>query len=269
MITGDAFAWVVREISLLAEQHPVRIGGLNRWQGRVGRKIQESDLHTRIDFSGTYDEIGEFVRDLENKFPTAEIQSLAIAGVADDKGRARGHIGCRVADETAGTIEERGGEEEIMKAHAPPAIWTHRAWPKDGVRIHRNRPVTSGRLADGVEHEFIARQRTGSGSLATPLRVVGILAFCQAIFFLALFLLLCARAGSGYQSKAASRLALTLIHVYNRNRAGSVWHGSLENLGRNGQQCRHPHAGAEDFKLMGICIARQVRQRWSMASSWN
>src|SRR5271169_6257702 len=29
MITGDPFAWVVREISLLAEQHPVRITGLH------------------------------------------------------------------------------------------------------------------------------------------------------------------------------------------------------------------------------------------------
>jgi hypothetical protein len=41
---------------------------------------------TRIDFSGTYDQIGEFVRDLENKFPTAEIQTLSVAGNAGDNG---------------------------------------------------------------------------------------------------------------------------------------------------------------------------------------
>ena len=38
-------------------------------------------------FTGTYDEIGTYVRDLENRFPTAEIQSLSVTGGSDDKGR--------------------------------------------------------------------------------------------------------------------------------------------------------------------------------------
>jgi len=89
MVSGDPFAWVVREISLLAQQHPVRINGLH-----PGIKVEiaggESKSRTYtvgIDFSGSYDQIGEFVRDLENKFPTAEVRSLSVGGNADDRGQ--------------------------------------------------------------------------------------------------------------------------------------------------------------------------------------
>jgi Tfp pilus assembly protein PilO len=94
MISGDPFAWVVREISLLAEQHPVRVTAL-----RPGDKIESSGKSkrqmyaTQIDISGTYDQIGEFVRDLENKFPTAEIHSLSISETADDKGQHGATLG--------------------------------------------------------------------------------------------------------------------------------------------------------------------------------
>ncbi|MGO9245263.1 MAG: hypothetical protein ACLPT4_00785 [Verrucomicrobiia bacterium] len=88
MVSGDAFAWVVREISLLAEQHPVRITALH--PGIKSETTGESKGRTYmcgIDVSGTYDQIGAFVRDLENKFTTAEIQSLSMGGSADDKGQ--------------------------------------------------------------------------------------------------------------------------------------------------------------------------------------
>ncbi len=88
MVSGDAFAWVVREISLLAEQHPVRITAL--LPGIKSETTGESKGRTYmcgIDVSGTYDQIGAFVRDLENKFTTAEIQSLSMGGSADDKGQ--------------------------------------------------------------------------------------------------------------------------------------------------------------------------------------
>lgn len=86
MITGDPFAWVVRELSLLAEREPVHIGGLHP-AGKIEMKSGSPSYSTRIDFSGTYDQIGAYVRDLENRFPTSEIQSLSIAGSHDDKGR--------------------------------------------------------------------------------------------------------------------------------------------------------------------------------------
>jgi hypothetical protein len=86
MVTGDPFAWVVREISLLAEQEPVHLGGLHP-AGKIEMKSGSPSYSTRIEFSGTYDQIGAYVRDLENRFPTSEIQSLAVAGSPDDKGR--------------------------------------------------------------------------------------------------------------------------------------------------------------------------------------
>jgi Tfp pilus assembly protein PilO len=88
MVSGDPFAWVVREISLLAEQHPVRITALH--PGINSEATTEAKSHaytTGIELSGTYDQIGAFVRDLENKFTTAEIQSLSMGGSADDKGQ--------------------------------------------------------------------------------------------------------------------------------------------------------------------------------------
>ena len=44
---------------------------------------------THLEFSGSFDQIGEFVRDLENRFPTAEIQSLVVSGNADDSNMRR------------------------------------------------------------------------------------------------------------------------------------------------------------------------------------
>ena len=88
MVSGDPFAWVVREISLLAEQHPVRVSGLRPGaRAEAGGQSKFPTYTTRIDFSGTYDQIGEFVRDLENRFPTAGIRSLSVVGGADDKGQ--------------------------------------------------------------------------------------------------------------------------------------------------------------------------------------
>ncbi len=88
MVSGDPFAWVVREISLLAEQHPVRITALRPGikSGTAGES-KGSTYECGIDVSGTYDQIGAFVRDLENKFPTAEIPTLSLGGNADDKGQ--------------------------------------------------------------------------------------------------------------------------------------------------------------------------------------
>jgi hypothetical protein len=88
MISGDPFAWVVREISLLAEQHPVRVESL-RPRGKTefssGTKCPTYTVHLEI--TAGYDEIGAFIRDLENKFPAGEVRALSVAGNANDKGR--------------------------------------------------------------------------------------------------------------------------------------------------------------------------------------
>jgi hypothetical protein len=88
MITGDPFAWVVREISLLAEKHPIHIEGLH-----AGSKLEVSGncnyqpYSARIDLMGSYDEIGLFIRDLETRFPEAEVRSLSVSTSSEDKNR--------------------------------------------------------------------------------------------------------------------------------------------------------------------------------------
>lgn len=87
MVSGDPFAWVVREISLVAQEHPVHINALSPGtRAESVGPLKGQTYTTRIDFSGAYDQIGEFVRDLENRFPTAEVRSLTVVGNANDKG---------------------------------------------------------------------------------------------------------------------------------------------------------------------------------------
>jgi hypothetical protein len=81
--------------------------------------------------------------------------------------------------------------------------------------------------------------------------VVGILAFCQAIGFLALFLLFCARAGAATESKPANRLSLTLSTYATetvRDPFGTEVSKTSDATGSGSGAA----AGAEDFKLAGI-----------------
>ena len=87
IIAGDPFAWVVREVSLLAEEHPVHVDGLRSGKIESTGKSKCSTYTSRIEFSGTYDQIGAFIRDLENKFPTSEIRTLSISTGAEEKGQ--------------------------------------------------------------------------------------------------------------------------------------------------------------------------------------
>lgn len=87
IVTGDPFAWVVREISLLAEKHPVHILGLHPGDKPDSTgKAKYLTYTTRIEITGTYDQIGVFIRDLENRFPTGEIRTFAL-GAADADGQ--------------------------------------------------------------------------------------------------------------------------------------------------------------------------------------
>jgi len=111
MISGDPFAWVVRELSLLAEQEPVHMAGLHPG-GKSETKSGSSSYSIRIDFSGTYDQIGAYVRDLENKFPTSEIQSLSIAGSPDDKGRHDTSLEIALRMQPAHATEKLGAKKK-------------------------------------------------------------------------------------------------------------------------------------------------------------
>ncbi len=138
-----------------------------------------------------------------------------------------------------------------MKTHASPAIWADRAWPDNGVTIEENRPATRDTSAAKAEGESVVYQRDGSGSLSTSMQIVGILAFCQAIFFLALFLFLCARAGAATVSKAESGPALissTYTNQTVRDPFGSEVPSTLDATAAGSTRT----AGAEGLKLMGI-----------------
>lgn len=88
MISGDPFAWVVREFTLLAEQHSVRITTLHPGIKSEASGESKGRIYiSGIDVLGTYDQIGAFVRDLENRFSTAEIRSFSLAGNAEDNGQ--------------------------------------------------------------------------------------------------------------------------------------------------------------------------------------
>jgi Tfp pilus assembly protein PilO len=93
MVVGDPFSWAVREISLLAEKHPVRVLGLS-----PGVKLSYPDkpnysmFTVRLDVSGNYDQLGRFVCDLENKFPTGYIRSLTLSDADAGKGDCRAAI---------------------------------------------------------------------------------------------------------------------------------------------------------------------------------
>jgi hypothetical protein len=83
MVAGDPFSWLVREISLLAEGHPVRIRSLRPGGSSPhGRNTRFNVYAATIELEGQYDHVGAFVRDLENKFPTSEVRSLDVSGEA-------------------------------------------------------------------------------------------------------------------------------------------------------------------------------------------
>lgn len=97
-----------------------------------------------------------------------------------------------------------------MKSSAQPVIWTQRTWPKAGVSVGER--YEAGKIAGAQtienEAEAIVCRRAASNGLSTPLRIVGILAFCQALVFVVLFLFICARAGATTEAKPTSSLQL-------------------------------------------------------------
>jgi hypothetical protein len=96
MITGDPFAWVVREITLLSEGYPVHVMGI-----QPGGKEQQGSKETydvftmHMEIEAGYDELGVFLRDIENKFPTIQIRLLDLS-VGETEGPKR-HASLRLA----------------------------------------------------------------------------------------------------------------------------------------------------------------------------
>ena len=84
MVTGDAYMWVVREIRLREEQHrgvPVLSISMGS-RGAHPRYPGYEACAVSIEVEGTYDQLGVFIRDFENHFPTGELRSLMLNPVA-------------------------------------------------------------------------------------------------------------------------------------------------------------------------------------------
>jgi hypothetical protein len=78
-VTGDPYMWVVLQMNALAEAQRARIP-----TPRAGARIPHPRvggyelLNTSLELDTGYDEIGEFVREFENRFPLGEIRMLEI-----------------------------------------------------------------------------------------------------------------------------------------------------------------------------------------------
>ncbi len=90
MVSGDPFAWVVRKVSLLAERHPVHVVAMK--PGGKDQKDSRAIYTANIEVDGAYDELGEFLQEFENAFPSAEIFSLDVSGGEGERGHRRASI---------------------------------------------------------------------------------------------------------------------------------------------------------------------------------
>ena len=89
MITGDPFAWVVREISRLTENQPVQLRALAPGtRGSLTLKNRYATYSLHLDVTGRFDQIAEYVRALENQFVTGHLQVLELAGNESGEHRA-------------------------------------------------------------------------------------------------------------------------------------------------------------------------------------
>lgn len=89
MIDGDPFTWVVRSVSLLSQNQPVKITSWHPVQkGRHSRLGEYETFTTHLEVEGRFDEIGLFLQELENRFPTGEIRSLDLTAGKDGIHRA-------------------------------------------------------------------------------------------------------------------------------------------------------------------------------------
>lgn len=90
MVSGDLFSWVVRELTLVAEKHPLHVSSMRPGAkaNNLAKPRYEMFL-THIEADGTYNQVGEFLRDLENTFPTGEVRSLDLMSTDSKRGQCR------------------------------------------------------------------------------------------------------------------------------------------------------------------------------------
>jgi hypothetical protein len=81
LVSGDPFAWLGREMGLMAEQNRVRLLGIAP-MGPLSLGIRAGgapEMHgIRLLIACSYDRAGEFIANLENKYPTLEVRAIEI-----------------------------------------------------------------------------------------------------------------------------------------------------------------------------------------------
>jgi hypothetical protein len=137
-----------------------------------------------------------------------------------------------------------------MKLPSQPATWTPRVWPKVDVLIDERCDHRKATVAVEAECETEVCRRTTGGSLSTSLRIVGILALCQALVFIALFLFICARVGAATEGKTTSSLELS-SSVYTPQTARDPF-GSEVPKSTDGAATATRPVGTDMLKLHGI-----------------
>lgn len=90
MVEGDSYSWLVREMTLLAEKHPISLSAVQA--GRVTPypgKGQYEGYVAHLDATGTYDQLGHFVSDLENAFPMCLVKNVSVSVIDPAQGDCR------------------------------------------------------------------------------------------------------------------------------------------------------------------------------------
>ncbi len=138
-----------------------------------------------------------------------------------------------------------------MKSHANSVPWIHRANSNGGVVIDAHTTVRKQGRALRVHARSVDCRPSSRDDLSAAMRMVGVLAFCQAIVFLVVFLFLCARVGAATESKSGHSLELipsTYATQNARDPFGAQVAGSTDTNGAG--MVTSVNAGT--LKLMGI-----------------
>src|SRR5579862_9558999 len=138
-----------------------------------------------------------------------------------------------------------------MKPAGYSISFTHRSLQSGGIPVATRRPAPKTRdRATEVEATVDVAK---TASLAGPLRVVGILAFCQALIFLVLFLFFCARAGAASVAKPEPVNPLELISsTYVPQNARDPFGSEIVKGGDTNAAAPRVVVHADALKLQGI-----------------
>lgn len=138
-----------------------------------------------------------------------------------------------------------------MKAHTQSVPWIDRANTNGDVVVDTPTTVRKRYRSMRGNARPVECHPSSNTELSTSLRVVGVLAFCQAIVFLVLFLFLCARAGAATESKPGHSLELipsTYVTQNARDPFGAEVAGATDAKGAG----TVPSVDAGTLKLAGI-----------------